>query len=84
MTTARDLALGLLGRGPCTVGMLTGSLLAHGFNYRDANQKAMEALAALVVEKRAEIVEVHGADIYRISATTPVEKSTEPAPRRKR
>lgn len=79
--TPRDYALAQLGRGPCTVGMLTGSLLTHGFNYPDANQKAMEALAALVIEKRAELVEVHGTDIYRISATTPVEKSTEPAPK---
>ncbi len=75
----RDLALAQMGRGPCTVGMLVGSLLSHGYGYPEADRRAKEALAALVVEKRAEIVVVQGADVYRYSASTPVEESTQPA-----
>lgn len=76
--TPRDLALAQLGRGPCTVGMLTGSMLSHGFNYPDANQKAREALAALCLEGRAELVEVQGADVYRVSASTKFEQKEGP------
>lgn len=72
---ARDFALAQMGHGPCTVGMLTGTLLQHGRGYPEADRQAKEALAALVIEKRAEVILVQGTDVYRYTAKTPMEKS---------
>lgn len=83
MTTARDLALAQLGHGPADVSQVAGLLMSHGHNYPDAQQKARESLAALVLSGHAEEVMAQGHRIYRLSATTPVEKSTEPAPKAK-
>jgi hypothetical protein len=79
--TPRELTIAQLGHGPADVPMVSALLMSHGHGYPDAVRLAKESLAALVVEKRAELLRVGNADVYRISATTPVEKSTEPAPK---
>lgn len=81
--TAEQLAIYALGRGPVTVRNLAGLLYQHGRSFTEAERQAKEALAKLVVEKRAELKEVHGVDLYLVTSSTPVEKSTEPAPRAK-
>lgn len=81
--TPRDLTLAQIGHGPADVPMVTGLLLSHGYGYPEALRLAKESLAALVVEKRAEVLRVGNAEIYRLSAITPVEITTEPAPKAK-
>lgn len=76
--TARDHALAQLGRGPCTRSMLAGSLLQHGRTYPEAIDQARAALDGLVDEKRVERLEVHGADVYRYAAKTPMEADNDP------
>lgn len=72
--TAEQLAVFCLGRGPCTVRHLAGLLYQHGRSFTDAEVQAKEVLAKLVVEKRAELKEVHGVDLYLITSKTPMEK----------
>jgi hypothetical protein len=77
--TPRELTIAQLGHGPSDVSQVAGLLMAHGHGYPEASRLAKESLAALVVEKRAEVIRAGAADVYRLPASTPVEKSTEPS-----
>lgn len=79
-----DLTISQLGHGPATVSMVAGLLVGHGVPPLDCVRVAKERLAALVLEKRAEVVRVGGVDVYRLSASTPVETDEEPQAKMKR
>jgi hypothetical protein len=76
--TPREIAISALGHGPQTVSMLAGLLLSHGIANLDCMRVAKEELAALVLSKRAEAGRWGNADVYRLSASTPVEANDEP------
>lgn len=66
--TPAELALETISTRPATVSDLAGKLLSHGVPYLDCVRVAREQLAALVVKGRAELIEVHGCDVYRLPA----------------
>lgn len=74
----RDITLGMLSTRPVTVSDLAGKLLSHNaVAYLDCVRVAREQLAALVIEKKAERVEVHGCDVYRLPGSTKFEAGSD-------
>lgn len=75
--TPRDITIGMLSTRPVTVSDLAGKLLSHGaVPYLDCVRVAREQLAAAVLRGEAELLEVHGCDLYRIPGSVPVTPSS--------
>jgi hypothetical protein len=75
--TPQEITTGLLGRGPTTVRDVAGELLKKGWHPTAVLDQARICLTYLVEHRRAEIVRVGNVDVYRLTASAPMEKRNE-------
>lgn len=71
--TPAEIALETLSVRPVTVRHLAGVLYGKGWSFTQSDTLAKETLAALVVAGKATRREVHGVDLFQISASQPME-----------
>lgn len=73
--TPHEFATFALGRGPTTVSILASDLIKHGHKPGVAFDEARASLDYLVGQRKAERIEVHGVDLYRLPGSTPIAAS---------
>lgn len=74
MTTPQDLTVQLLGRGPLTVRDLAAALVKEGWHPSAVIDQARVCLTYLVEHRKAERLEIHGVDVYRLPGSTKFER----------